>query len=110
MEELSSNIILHSPKKEAVINEENIVGENSFINIKYNELKKAIENKVDLYMMKEYFELFDFYDEKINNLLITQEKLFIKNEILQQKINYLVNYLKYYCKKKHIDYETFKTQ
>ena len=81
IEELSFNIISHSPKKGAVINEENIVGENSFININYDDLKKVIENKVDLYMMKEYFELFDFYDEKINNLLITQEKLFIKNEI-----------------------------
>ena len=109
-EEKSSNIIPNSPKKGIEINEKNIVGEYSYININYDEIKKVIEYKVDLYMMKEYYELFDAYDEKIYNLLLTQEKLFIKNEIMNQKLNYLINYLKCYCKKKHIDYETFKTQ
>ena len=51
-------------------------------------------------MMKEYIGFFNSFEEKINNLLLLQEKLFIKNEIMRQKIKHLENYLKSYSKKK----------
>ena len=102
IEENQNNIITNNPKKELDINENIFVEENNYINIKYDihEIKRIIEDKVDLYMMKEYIGLFNSFEEKINNLLLIQEKLFIKNEIMRQKIKHLENYLKSYSKKK----------
>ena len=91
------------------LNEDNVI---DIIEEKYNneEIKKIIEDKVDFYMNREYEELFNEYEEKINDLLEYQEKVFIKNEILKQKIYSLNNYLKLYCKKNNIDYDIISNQ
>ena len=91
------------------LNEDNVI---DIIEEKYDneEIKKIIEDKVDFYMNKEYEELFNEYEEKINDLLEYQEKVFIKNEILKQKIYSLNNYLKLYCKKNNIDYDIISNQ
>ena len=91
------------------LNEDNVI---DIIEEKYDneEIKKIIEDKVDFYMNREYEELFNEYEEKINDLLEYQEKVFIKNEILKQKIYSLNNYLKLYCKKNNIDYDIISNQ
>ena len=96
-------------KNDINLNEDNVI---DIIEEKYDneEIKKIIEDKVDFYMNKEYEELFNEYEEKINDLLEYQEKVFIKNEILKQKIYSLNNYLKLYCKKNNIDYDIISNQ
>ena len=104
----SNSIIENIPQKEKEKNE-NIDGKTKYdltkINYNSDDFKKLIEERVDWYLMKEYDELFKLYEFKLNDLLGVQEKIFIKNEIIKQKIKYLENYLKNYCIKNNINYE-----
>ena len=104
----SNCIIENIPQKEKEKNEI-IDGQTKYdltkINYDGDDFKKLIEERVDLYLMKEYDEVFKLYEIKLNDLLGVQEKLFIKNEIIKQKIKYLENYLKNYCMKNNINYE-----
>ena len=61
---------------------------------------------VDKQFEEEYTKLNNEYEEKIEELLIEQEKIFNKNEMLKAKCNALENYLKNYCKKANIDYDS----
>ena len=93
------------PKKKSLkenIEEKNII---DYINSNYesDELKKIIEKKINIFLSKEYDYLSDYFDEKINALLIKQEKIFIKNEMLKQKVFYLEKYLKDYLKTNNIE-------
>ena len=72
----------------------------------YDEIKNIVEDKVDSYMMKKYEELSKDYEGKINDLLELQENVFIKKEMIKQKIISLKNYLMSYCKKHNIDYDS----
>ena len=72
----------------------------------YDEIKNIVEDRVDFYMMKKYEELSNDYDRKINDLLEIQENVFIRKEMIKQKIISLKNYLKSYCKKHNIDYDS----
>mgnify|MGYP003571602173 CR=1 FL=1 len=74
----------------------------------YDEIKTIVEDKVDFYMKKKYDELSSEYDRKINDLLEIQENAFIKKEMIKQKIASLKNYLKSYCKKNNIDYDSLR--
>ncbi len=94
--------------------EENIkIDEKNIIDIikdtyDYDEIKTIVEDKVDFYMKKKYEELSSEYDRKINDLLEIQENAFIKKEMIKQKIISLKNYLKSYCKKHNIDYDSLR--
>ncbi len=74
----------------------------------YDEIKAIVEEKVDFYMMKKIEELSNYYEGKINDLLEIQENVFIKKEMIKQKIISLQNYLKSYCKKNNIDYDNIR--
>ena len=69
------------------------------------EMKEQIEKMVDLQFEEEYRKLNDEYEEKIEELLIEQEKVINKNEIIKAKYDALESYLKNYCKMANIDYE-----
>ena len=70
-------------------------------NYTYEEIKRIIEKKVDYYISNKFNnEMIKIYDEKMNDLLELQENLFIKNEMIKQKIFVLENYL-YSLKKKN---------
>ena len=88
------------------IKDNNIVVSNKKINTNMEQIRKEIEEKVDFYMMKGYDELFSSYNEKLNDLLMIQEKVFIKNEMIKQQIFYLENYLKNLSKKNKKDDES----
>ena len=57
------------------------------------EIKKIIEAKVDYFMFDKYNKEIKIYEGKINDLLNIQESLFIKNEMIKEKIKMLMNYL-----------------
>ena len=69
------------------------------------EMKEQIEKMVDLQFEEEYNKLKNEYEEKIEELLIEQEKIINKNEIIKAKYDALESYLKNYCKMANIDYE-----
>ena len=69
------------------------------------EMKEQIEKMVDLQFEEEYNKLNNEYEEKIEELLIEQEKIINKNEIIKAKYDALESYLKNYCKMANIDYE-----
>ena len=69
------------------------------------EMKEQIEKMVDLQFEEEYRKLNDEYEEKIEELLMEQEKVINKNEIIKAKYDALESYLKNYCKMANIDYE-----
>ena len=63
-------------------------------NYDYEKIKKIIEAKIDSYMLDNFnIGIKQLFDEKINDLLETQEKLSVENEIINQKIFFLENYL-----------------
>ena len=63
-------------------------------NYDLEEIKKIIEEKVDFFMSENYKnQISNAYDKKIDDLLNIQENLFIKNEIIKQRIFILENYL-----------------
>ena len=62
-------------------------------NYNFEEIKGIIEAKIDFLMLGKNNEIVKIYDEKINELLEMQEKLYVKNEIIKQKILFLDNYL-----------------
>ena len=70
------------------------------------ELKEQIENMVDKQFEEEYQKLYSEYEEKIEELLNEQEMICNKSEILKAKCNALENYVKNYCKKANIDYDS----
>ena len=76
------------------------------IPILIEEFKEQIENIIDQQFEDEYEKLNSEYEEKIEQLLNEQEKINNKNEILKAKYNALEKYLKNYCKKVNIDYES----
>ena len=73
------------------------------------ELKEQIEKMVDKEFELQYKELNNYYEQKVEELLNEQETIFNKNEILKQQFNSLVRYIKNYCRKANIDYETLIT-
>ena len=70
------------------------------------EFKEELEKMLDEKFEEEYNQLNTDYEEKIEELLIEQEKVFNKNEIIKAKYNALEKYLRYFCKKANIDYES----
>ena len=74
------------------------------------EFKEEIEKMVDKQFEKEYSKLNKEYEEKLEELLNEQEKIFNKNEMLKAKYNALEKYLKNYCKKVNIDYDSLLSQ
>ena len=75
------------------------IGKKEIINLlnnnwDYEEIKRIIEMKVDSFISNKYGnDLAKRFEEKINDLLEIQEKLFVKKEIIKQKIIALENYL-----------------
>ena len=74
-----------------------------------DEMKEEIEKMVDKQFEEEYIKLNNEYEDKIEELLNIQEKIFNKNEIVKAKYNALERYLRNYCKKANIDYEGLLT-
>ena len=74
-------------------------------NYNFEEIKGIIEAKIDFLMLGKNNEIVKIYDEKINELLEIQEKLYVKNEIIKQKILFLDGYLN---SLKNCDMETSK--
>ena len=74
-------------------------------NYNFEEIKGIIEAKIDFLMLGKNNEIVKIYDEKINELLEMQEKLYVKNEIIKQKILFLDGYLN---SLKNCDMETSK--
>ena len=105
--DIKSNEFQNETEENININEKNIIDIIKDI-YDYNEIKKIVEDKVDFYMMKKYEELSSEYEGKINDLLEIQENVFIKKEMIKQKIISLKNYLMSYCKKNNIDYDSLR--
>ena len=70
------------------------------------QFKEKLEKMIDEKFEKEYIKLNNDYEEKINELLNEQEKIYNKNEIIKAKYYALEKYLKNYCRKLNIDYES----
>ena len=49
--------------------------------------------KIDFYFNKNYYKIKNEYDQKLENLLENLETLFVKKEMIKQKIIVLRNYL-----------------
>ena len=62
-------------------------------NYDYEKIKKIIVAKIDFYFNKNYYKIKNEYDQKLENLLENLETLFVKNEMIKQKIIVLRNYL-----------------
>ena len=62
-------------------------------NYDYEKIKKIIVAKIDFYFNKNYYKIKNEYDQKLENLLENLENLFVKNEMIKQKIIVLRNYL-----------------
>ena len=62
-------------------------------NYDYEKIKRIVEEKIDFLMFGKNNEVAKLYDEKINELLEIQEKLYVRNEIIKQKILFMDNYL-----------------
>ena len=62
-------------------------------NYDYEKIKKIIVAKIDFYFNKNYYKIKNEYDQKLENLLENFETLFVKNEMIKQKIIVLRNYL-----------------
>ena len=105
--DIKSNEFQNETEENININEKNIIDiiKDTY---DYDEIKKIVEDKVDFYMMKKYEELSSEYEGKINDLLELQENVFIKKEMIKQKIISLKNYLMSYCKKNNIDYDSLR--
>ena len=112
-----NNKAYYDDEDKTIISENDNTTLNSIINIKKEknvsndfiistELKEKIEKMVDIQFEKEYKKIKDEYDEKIEELLNEQEKVYNKTEILKSKILSLERYLKYYCRKENIDYQS----
>ena len=92
-------------QKEEVLKESKKVKKRKRKPIITDEMKEQIEKMVDLQFEEEFNKLNNEYEEKIEELLIEQEKIIIKNEIIKAKYDALELYLKNYCKMANIDYE-----
>ena len=92
-------------QKEEVLKESKKVKKRKRKPIITDEMKEQIEKMVDLQFEEEFNKLNNEYEEKIEELLIEQEKIINKNEIIKAKYDALESYLKNYCKMANIDYE-----
>ena len=70
------------------------------------ELKEQIERMVDAQFNEVYKRINAEYDEKIEELIDEQEETSNKNEMIKSKYEALEEYLKNYCKRVNIDYES----
>ena len=70
------------------------------------ELKEQIERMVDAQFNEVYKRINAEYDEKIEELIDEQEEISNKNEMIKSKYEALEEYLKNYCKRVNIDYES----
>ena len=70
------------------------------------ELKEQIERMVDAQFNEVYKRINAEYDEKIEELIDEQEEISNKNEMIKSKYEALEEYLKNYCKRANIDYES----
>ena len=70
------------------------------------ELKEQIERMVDAQFNEVYKRINAEYDEKIEELIDEQEEISNKNEMIKSKYEALEEYLKDYCKRMNIDYES----
>ena len=70
------------------------------------EIKEQIERMVDAQFEETYKNINAEYDSKIEELLNEQEEICNKNEIIKAKYEALEEYLKNYCKRMNIDYES----
>ena len=62
-------------------------------NYDYEKIKKIIVAKIDFHFNKNYYKIKNDYEQKLENLLENLETLFVKNEMIKQKIIVLRNYL-----------------
>ena len=102
---MSMSMSMSMNQKEEVLQESKKVKKAQKKPIITEEMKEQIEKMVDLQFEEEYRKLNDEYEEKIEELLIEQEKVINKNEIIKAKYDALESYLKNYCKMANIDYE-----
>ena len=102
---MSMSMSMSMNQKEEVLQESKKVKKAQKKPIITDEMKEQIEKMVDLQFEEEYRKLNDEYEEKIEELLIEQEKVINKNEIIKAKYDALESYLKNYCKMANIDYE-----
>ena len=70
------------------------------------EIKAQIEKMVDLQFEEEYKKLNAEYDMIIEELINEQEEISNKNEMIRAKYDALEEYLKNYCKRANIEYES----
>ena len=70
------------------------------------EIKEQIERMVDAQFKETYKNINAEYDSKIEELLNEQEEICNKNEMIKAKYEALEEYLKNYCKRMNIDYES----
>ena len=112
-----NNKVYYNNEDKTIISEKDNTTLNSIININKEknvsndfiistDLKEKIEKMVDIQFEKEYKKIKDEYEEKIEELLSEQEKVYNKTEILKSKVLSLERYLKYYCRKENIDYQS----
>ena len=71
-----------------------------------DEFLEEIEAMVDKQFEAEYEKINKEYEEKLEEVLNEQEEVYKKNEMLKAKYNALEKYLKNYCKKANIDYDS----
>lgn len=70
------------------------------------ETKRQIERMVDAQFEEAYKALNSEYDNKIDELINEQEEISNKNEMIKAKYEALEEYLRNYCKKANLDYNS----
>ena len=70
------------------------------------EIKELIEKMVDDQFEEEYKKINAEYDKKIEELINEREEICNKNEMIKSKYEALEEYLRNYCKRMNIDYDS----
>ena len=70
------------------------------------EIKEQIEKMVDDQFEEEYKKINAEYDKKIEELINEREEICNKNEMIKSKYEALEEYLRNYCKRMNIDYDS----
>ena len=71
-----------------------------------SELKEQIEKMVDDQFEEAYKIINAEYDQKIEELINEREEICNKNEMIKSKYEALEEYLRNYCKRMNIDYDS----
>ena len=100
---ISENKILKEEYDEEEEDEDEEIDEDAELSL---EVKEQIEKMVEANFKEEYDKLNKEYNDKIEEIINEREALSDKYEIIKAKYDALEEYIKSYCKRNNIDYNS----